>query len=513
MTAVPVQTLNFKMAAFEQNQEFFGTVLFSILPYHQRTRSPFLFRVMTDVGSFADDPDQHQFKVTCQCHQDRNQGFNQRRKTKIALDMIEWIWNHCWESLQDMFYSNIYRFVFKHSWGLSKQKMSNCLNCPDTWHGSRKPNYHFQILEKGYWLLFWILIFSKFIGVPGMEGIPSVNNDWATKDLPPWDGKADPSFRRGWFRLLKVMLGNIYQDRDTLLRCAMGQDVGHQNAVGAGGANPTQLEVDQHQMRRRRLGAVILQKMMPNSYCHILFTSDNNFMNDGVAMYNFLFVQGHRDHSQAEITELQNTWQAATMSNVGIKFDENGLNNWRNWIEKMGEVLNKGNMQKRRKFYDGLPESFEPVVGFESSRPDAGSFVLAAVFPAHHPLAGQANPQGGQPDLTAIVAAFTPSWVNKVKARKIQAVPKGMAHQIEYATREEMMETVNQAVIDSMWQGDTWEDEEMLGKSHSGQLFSAENCDVFQVGMQPDDDWPDNCQVHAATSEDGATEESSRSRL
>ena len=334
-----------------------------------------------------------------------------------------------------------------------------------------------------------------------MEGIPAIVNDWATKDLSPWDGKADPSFRLGWFRLLKVMLGNIYQDRDTLLRCAMGQDVGFQDAVGPGGVNPSQVEVDQHRMRKRRLGAVILQKMTPNTYCHILFTSDPSFMNDGVAMYNFLFVQGHRAHSQHEVTELQNSWQSATMSNVGIKLDENGLNNWRNWIERMGEILHKGNMQKRRKFYDGLPESFESVVGFESSRPDAGSFLLDANYPAHHPLAGQVNPQGGQPDLSAIVAAFTPSWVNKVKARKIQAVPKGMANLIDVDTTE----TVFQAVAGHphSWWEDTSTSHE---QSNSDQLFSTESCDVFQVGMQPEDDWPEDCQVQASSNGDGATD-------
>ena len=51
----------------------------------------------------------------------------------------------------------------------------------------------------------------------------------------------------------------------------------------------------------------------------------------------------------------------------------------------MGEVLNKGNMQKRRKFYDGLPESFESVVGFESSRPDASSFLLDSTSPPFSP--------------------------------------------------------------------------------------------------------------------------------
>ena len=46
--------------------------------------------------------------------------------------------------------------------------------------------------------------------------------------------------------------------------------------------------------------------MTPNTYCHnIKFTSDANFMNDGVAMYNFLFVHGHRDHSQHEVNPVR----------------------------------------------------------------------------------------------------------------------------------------------------------------------------------------------------------------
>ena len=41
-------------------------------------------------------------------------------------------------------------------------------------------------------------------------------------------------------------------------------------------------------------------------------------------------------------------------------------------------------------------------------------------------------------------------------------------------------------------------------QSQMEHLFSASNCDVFQVGMQPDDDWPDDCQVQATSN--GATD-------
>ena len=93
----------------------------------------------------------------------------------------------------------------------------------------------------------------------------------------------------------------------------------------------------------------------------------------------------------------------------------------------------------------------------------------------------------------------------------------GMAHQIEYATREEMVQVVNQAVAtaspdSSQWAMDQleWAEESPAyeGAAHEQsqmqQLFSASNCDVFQVGMQPDDDWPDDCQVQATSN--GATD-------
>ena len=43
-----------------------------------------------------------------------------------------------------------------------------------------------------------------------------------------WDGVPSPYFRlsSGWFSSLRIALANVFQDGDSLLRCAKGEDIG-----------------------------------------------------------------------------------------------------------------------------------------------------------------------------------------------------------------------------------------------------------------------------------------------
>ena len=82
------------------------------------------------------------------------------------------------------------------------------------------------------------------------------------------------------------------------------------------------------------------------------------------------------------------------------------------------------------KFLDGFPESFDNVIAPERMRGDDGSYVLPAVFPAHHPNAGNADPNAGQPDLFALAKGLQTEWARRIATGRIKPVPRGFAHEV-----------------------------------------------------------------------------------
>eukprot|EP00966_Prymnesium_polylepis_P003099 71020-Prymnesium_polylepis.1 len=125
-----------------------------------------------------------------------------------------------------------------------------------------------------------------------------------------WDGVPSPYFRlsSGWFSSLRIALANVFQDGDSLLRCAKGEDIGRgavgnitpfapavpptinpsngaiiTNGTAAVMAVPSQQQCDGHMNRVRRLYATILQKITKGSTLFLLFTTDADFMANGIA--------------------------------------------------------------------------------------------------------------------------------------------------------------------------------------------------------------------------------------
>ena len=260
-----------------------------------------------------------------------------------------------------------------------------------------------------------------------------------------WDGLPSHDFRRFWWLHLVVALGAIVQNGNTLLQTARGEDAGRDgttpvvavaapneapNAVAARQARNDEKHAEEaqaHQVRVIRLAACIMNYINPKAAIFQVL-SRAPFQNQGVAIYNYIFEQGHipRDHAATQV--LLQEWEEATMARVNIKFDEQAVFNWLEWCKDKAQVLNKGNRQIRKKFLDGFPESFDNVISPERMRGDDGSYLIAANFPAHHPHAGQANPQAGQPDVDAMARAFFPEWARRVHAGRIKIVPRGMAH-------------------------------------------------------------------------------------
>lgn len=306
-----------------------------------------------------------------------------------------------------------------------------------------------------YWVMpcklvvaYLALVVLFYLIYPASAMDHATNKDW--EKLPgvqKWDGVPSPYFRlsSGWFQTLKLALGGIYQDGDTLLRCCQRLDAGHEGVVGAaGGGLPTQEEVAKNRMRRQRAAACIVGRLPVGSAIYRLFMTTNAFMNDGPAQYHYLFHVGHRDFTSDERKELVAEWNALTMASAKIPFDApNALQLWYEALALKAEPLQRTIVQQRTKFYEGLPTSFTPYFVSEQMLPDPGSFSIGAVFPPHHPNAGAPNPANGSPDLPAMVAFFQIAWDKAVKNGIIRRVPRGSVYAADCDEDDVPPEAVN----------------------------------------------------------------------
>ena len=128
------------------------------------------------------------------------------------------------------------------------------------------------------------------------------------------------------------------------------------------------------------------------------------FQNAGIAIYNYLYEYGHLERDHDTTQELLKEWEEATLLKVCKGYHEDSLFIWLDWITNKAEILNKGARQIRKKFLNGLPESFDPIVAAERIRGDNGTHVFPANFPAHHPNAGNPDPRAGEPRIPFVRA-------------------------------------------------------------------------------------------------------------
>jgi hypothetical protein len=120
----------------------------------------------------------------------------------------------------------------------------------------------------------------------------------------------------------------------------------------------------------------------------------------------------------------------------GSNIDANSLYFWRQIISKAAEPLNKGLRQQRRKFYVGLPESFDAVVSNERRIEGDGTYVYPANYPAHHSRAGVVHAQANSPDLDFMARVFSLEWSLYVKRGQIKPVPRGSVYSVTSARTE-----------------------------------------------------------------------------
>jgi hypothetical protein len=263
----------------------------------------------------------------------------------------------------------------------------------------------------------------------GSDSYPNMIKDWDfLPGMKRWNGQPFHDFARVWWIALVVALGTIVQDGNTLLTCAEG------NVEGRNASDPPD-KVRQHVARNTRLFACILNYINPTSRVYRIALSE--FANDGRGLFTWLREYGKLEYDDTTRRELLNEWEESTMAKVGIKFTPNAIWEWLEYIETLGDKLGRSLIQRRKKFLAGFPESFDVITSPERLRPDPGSYVIPAQYPAHHPKSGQPHPDAGRPDLYALYKAFYPEWHHKIKTGQIRSVPRGSVYKIDHANADD----------------------------------------------------------------------------
>ena len=273
-------------------------------------------------------------------------------------------------------------------------------------------------------------------GAVGLE-TPKINlHDYFLPGVSRWDGMPYYDFRRVWWLALCAALGNISQDGWSLLQTARNQDLGSPGNPGTAG------QAIQSQNRNLRLFGAILNYIEATSYIYSLLSAAP-FQNDGRGIFNYLYVYGHLAYTPDTVTRMQNEWTAATMSKCNIAYTPAAVFKWADYVNTLGNKLGKTNNEKRAKYLEGFPSSFDIMVINERKLGNPGSYVYPAVHPAHHPRSGTAHPNAGEPDIDEMARKFFTEWARMINIGQIKPIPHGMhGYNAEQASDDELYDPV-----------------------------------------------------------------------
>ena len=279
-----------------------------------------------------------------------------------------------------------------------------------------------------------------YINIQGTEATgretPKIHfQEYFLPGVTRWDAIPYHDFRRVWWVALCAALGNVNQEGWSLLQTARNQDLGSPGNPG------TPAQTIQSDNRNQRVFGAILNYIEANSWLYTYVST--NFANNGRGLFKYLYEVGHLAYTSEERTALENEWKDATIASVGIAYKPDAVFKWAQYINILADKLNKSERDKRVKYLQGFPSSFDVLVVAERARGAIGSFAHPANYPTHHPNAGAAHAHAGQPDIDAMARGFYSEWARMINNGQIKPIPKGFAHRMKNETRAFMMQDVD----------------------------------------------------------------------
>ena len=302
----------------------------------------------------------------------------------------------------------------------------------------------------------FILVMASPMGVNATPGPtnPNIHSDYnklpaLEKAKITWDGIPSYEFIENFFDPLRMALGAISENGNTLLKTALGVDQGGT----ALGANPhynlasAQIR-EQSANRNHRLFACILNYIKAAS--HVYRYLQANFRNDGKAAYAYILAAGRLQYTADQTRDFENTWDDLSIRSLRLRIDYFTLFVLAEAILDLSRKLRKNRAQEKTKFLNALPDpECRHIKSGESKNRNHVGYAFPAVYPMNYPahMAGQPHPYAGQCDIYALARFLATDWVDMVKRQTIKSVPKGLVSMVDLA---EMFETTTWEIVSAM---------------------------------------------------------------
>ena len=280
------------------------------------------------------------------------------------------------------------------------------------------------------------LKFRRAIRIRGGTN-PNVDKKWS--DIPSltlvkfqWDGIPKVDFQELVLFPLNAGLGSISMNGNTLLAAVRRRDAGgvFGNPPRAAASNEV---VEQSDQRIERAAACILNYISSNSMIYKLFQRSFNLKGD--AIYRFICAYGPLPTPQKILTARDDAWSHMSMDRLNMYYTANNYLKWMQIVQEQGRIMipPKTGQQMKDKFISGLPDSVFKDVKIVMSRSNLVHPATLGGLPyyAVTPLAGNANPLSGQPNVDALARAFFPEWIQRIVAtQKGMHVPSGLVRSV-----------------------------------------------------------------------------------
>ena len=238
----------------------------------------------------------------------------------------------------------------------------------------------------------------------------------------PWKepllvGVPSAKFHERWVGPFNQEMAKRSQDKFSMTETMAGVDDGAPNNPLM--AAPNRVDIAKHTGRKRLLFGMIMQTIDPHSMLYR--ECEDEFDGEGILLHAYIVLVHTKENSMAEEVAKEGEWAIMSQVTLAIATNENTIYNMLNALRKIALDFNtpKTIAQQYMAFLRVLPKSLSMKVTDELNSPSA-NFVCPAVYPAGHPLAGNAHPNAGQKDLRKIATFFSNYWTVLIQNGEIK---------------------------------------------------------------------------------------------
>ena len=250
-------------------------------------------------------------------------------------------------------------------------------------------------------------------------------NDNNLEDVKRHDGIPTANFAVDYLPKLLVALSKIFDGGHTMRSVALGFDTCGRNFVVPAVLPADWAEQQQKHTRRVvRLAQILLGHIDKDCSYYALY-SRPDWIDSGDIMFAHFCSNMALPMDQPTLTKLNLQFDQLNWKSSGkIKLSRKTITRWAELVLLMARKLPaanaKTNLEIWNKFCSGCPNEIADTALAQVARP-LNIYRVPALYPADHPLPGQANPQAGDLDIMLFAAELTVTWKTLISTGRVKA--------------------------------------------------------------------------------------------